>query len=103
MSKEEKQVEQNPREVKLADGRTLTITLNALSWREVREYVNGVMPYDPENPEKSEASERRHAELKGKACGLTADEVLALGFEDFSRISKKISDLIVNPVEADPN
>src|SRR5690349_13897494 len=92
---------EGPREVKLDDGRTLTIKLNALTWREVREYVAGVPSFDPNEPEKTTEAEQRHAEMKGKCCGLTADEVLALGFEDFSRVSRKISDLIVNPVEAD--
>jgi hypothetical protein len=87
----------------LSDGRALTITLNALNWREVREYVQGVPAFDPAHPDETAAAELRHAELKGRCCGLSADEVLALGFEDFSRISKKISDLIVNPVSADPS
>lgn len=96
-------IKPNPREVELSDGRKLTVNLNAFTWREVREYVAGVPSFDPAHPEASEASERRHAELKGKACDLTADEVLALGFEDFSRLSRKISDLIVSPVETDPS
>lgn len=91
----------NPREVKLSDGRVLTINLNGLTWRDVREYVAGVPPFDPKDPEASKAAERHHAELKGRTCGLTADQVLELGFEDFGRLSARVSGLIVNPVEAD--
>jgi hypothetical protein len=93
----------NSRRVRLSDGRELTVNLNALTWREVREYVAGVPTHDPEHPDAAGAAERHHAALKGQCCGLSADEVLALGFEDFSRVSKKISDLIVNPVETDPS
>jgi hypothetical protein len=99
----QKPTQPDPRKVRLDDGRELTVRLNALTWREVREYVAGVPSFDPEQPEASTAAERHHAELKGRCCGLTADEVLALGFEDFSRVSRKISDLIVNPVETDPS
>lgn len=95
--------EPNPREIVLSGGRTLTINLNQLNWREAREYTAGVPPFDPTDPEKSSDAERRHAELKGKACGMTADEIQALGFEDFMLLSQKISDLIIKPVESDPS
>ncbi len=98
-----KPTQPDPRRVRLSDGRELTVSLNDLTWREVREYVAGVPSFEPEHPEQSRAAERRHAELKGRCCGLSADEVLALGFEDFTRVSKKISDLIVSPVETDPS
>jgi len=98
-----KSTQSDPRIVRLTDGRELTISLNGLTWREVREYVAGVPSFDPDDPEAARAAERRHAELKGRCAGLTADEVLALGFEDFSRLSRKISDLIVSPVETDPS
>lgn len=98
-----KPTQPDPRRVRLDDGRELTVSLNALTWREIREYVAGVPSFDPAHPETSAAAERRHAELKGRCCDLTADEVLALGFEDFTRLSKKISDLIVSPLETDPS
>ena len=93
----------NPREVKLSDGRKLIVNLNELTWRDVREYVQGVPSHDPEHPEAASEAERRHAELKGRACGLSTDDVLALGFEDFSLIGKKISDIIVDPIGTDEN
>ena len=102
MTKEDKQ-NIDPRLVKLSNGREVRIDLNGLNWREVRELTAGVPMFDALHPEASASAEYRHAELKGKACGLTADEVLALGFGDFSLISKRVTDLIVNPVEADPN
>lgn len=98
-----KSTQADARRVRLDDGRELTVSLNALTWREIREYVAGVPSFDPAHPEASITAERRHAELKGRCAGLSTDEVLALGFEDFSRLSKKISDLIVSPVETDPS
>lgn len=92
---------EGPRDVRISDGRVLTINLNALNWRDVREYVAGVPSFDPHEPHKTIEAERRHAELKGKTCGLTADEVMTLGYEDFTRLGRKISDLIVSPVETD--
>ncbi len=98
-----KSTQPDPRRVRLDDGRELTVSLNALTWREIREYTAGVPSFDPAHPEAAASAERRHAELKGRCCGLSADEVLALGFEDFLRLSRKISDLIVSPVETDPS
>lgn len=113
----------NPREVKLADGRVLTVNLNGWHWEDVREYTSIAIP--PRLPERNDfASEAEKAEYEAKrlavieaeraallrvfemramTCGLTVQDVAALGFEDQTRLGRKIIQLITEPVEADPN
>lgn len=123
-----------PRELKIQDGRTLTVNLNWCSMPQVMEYLNTVVPPYEVKPEgtkpegidgkalkdyeenlakaqkaheervtKREAVLAQVAEFRGKCCGLTAEAVMGLGYEDYALLGKKITDLIIDPVGADPN
>ena len=117
-----------PRDLKIQGGRTLTINLNWCPMPKVVEYLNIIVPpYEaqPEEPDaktpeareehkgrmakhkeymaKREAVLAQVAEFRGKCCGLTAEEVMGLGYEDYALLGKKITDLIIDPVGADPN
>jgi hypothetical protein len=108
----------NPREVKIEGGRTLNINLNCFSVNDVLAYVNTIVPpFEAEPAEatdkertayaermaKRDAVMRQVAEFRGKCCGLSTDEVMGLGFEDYVILGKRITDLIIDPVGADPN
>jgi hypothetical protein len=108
----------NPREMKIEGGKTLIINLNRFSVGAVLDYINTVVPPYESAPVEAKDKEqaayeerqtkraavlRQVAEFRGKCCGLTADEVQALGYEDYVLLGKKITDLILDPVGADPN
>lgn len=86
--------------VVLEDGRQLHVNLNNLTWRQVRELMSG-----PQAGEEEEREERewRFAGLIGQTVGLSADEMLELGFLDFSRIERKVIEFMRDPVGVDPN
>lgn len=90
----------NPREVKLADGRTVTFDLNALTWAEVRE-----LSYPPkfEGEDAKSQYEEWYASYIAKATGLSTEEVLALGFVDFRRLDDRFASLVRDPLGNDPN
>ena len=94
--------QQDRRGIVLADGRELRLDLNSLTWREVRELMTvGVTP--AQDDAERDAREWRYADLLGQAVGLSAEEMLALGFEDFRCIERKVAGFIRDPVGADPN
>ena len=50
MTKSSKTAQADPRRVRLDDGRELVVSLNGLTWREVRQYVAGVPAFDLSAP-----------------------------------------------------
>jgi len=91
----------DPRTIVLSDGKELRVDLNAMTWPEVREMLRGA-PYDKD--EEADAANRvRYAGGLGKFVGLSAGEVLDLGFLDFRRIEGRIIDALKDPLAFDPN
>jgi hypothetical protein len=115
---EENDAKKNPRELKLASGQTICVNLNSVVLQEVIEYVNIKFPlYEPEDStldnKAQEARAKRMtdreagmlkvAEFRARVSGLTPDQVRKLGYEDYAVLGRKITDLITDPLGADPN
>ena len=89
------------REVTLSDGRVLTVDLSTMTWPEVRDMTRGA-PLD-KDAKKDNANMLHHAGLLARAVSLSADDVLALTYEDWSRLSVAVFGVVQNPLGSDPN
>ena len=90
-AEQEKQENDNPRQVKLSDGREVEVDLYKVTYAEVVEMTDPATPMD-----------RMHA-LMGQVVGMKGEELAALPYPDYRRVDRAVFRLLKDPLGADPN
>jgi hypothetical protein len=81
-------------DIVLSNGKEFTFDLNAFTMGEWRTLFV---------PENGKDIDTEVMELMSRSCGVTVEELLALGYQDARRVNKAFFDKVRQPIGADPN
>lgn len=81
----------NPRDVKLKDGRTITVSLDGVTWKEVMA------------ASKASRTSEDYSVLIAKGSGLSVEELECLPYNEARQVETAVWKLVNSPVDTDPN